>query len=70
MKKIDKILKFIRENIVTSSGMPTNNVSNGNVAKFDPLMSFRKRKNGMVDTRGVSKKYKNWVKYLDKLKDK
>jgi len=64
MKKIDKIIEIIRENMIASGGVPTNNISSGNIAKFDPVMSFKRRKNGSVDGRGVSKNYKKWLKSL------
>ena len=64
MKKIDKIIEIIRENMVASGGVPTNNISSGNIAKFDPVISFKKRKNGSVDGRGVSDKYKKWLRFL------
>ena len=47
-----------------SSSIPTNNISGGNIAKFDPMLHFNKKKNGKVDGRGVKKKYKDWIKYL------
>ena len=64
MKKIDKIIEIIRENMIASGGIPTNNISSGNIATFDPVMSFKRRKNGSVDGRGVSKNYKQWLKSL------
>jgi hypothetical protein len=64
MKKIDKLIDIIRENMVASGGVPTNNISGGNVEKFDPVISFKKRKNGNIDGRSVSEKYKKWLKNL------
>jgi hypothetical protein len=64
MKKIDKLIDIIRENMVASGGVPTNNISSGNIAKFDPVISFKKRKNGNIDGRSVSEKYKKWLKHL------
>lgn len=64
MKKIDKILQIIRENMIVGGTTPTNNISSGNIAKFDPVISFKKRKNGSVDGRSVSEKYKKWLKSL------
>ena len=46
MKKIERIIQLIRENMMASS-MPTNNISSGNIAKFDPVIGLRKRKNGI-----------------------
>jgi hypothetical protein len=40
MKKIDKIIEIIRENMIASGGVPTNNISSGNIDKFDPVMTF------------------------------
>ena len=67
MKKIDKIIEIIRENMVAGS-VPTNNISGGNIATFDPLMAFKRRKNGKVDGRGASEKYKKWLRSLRLMK--
>lgn len=67
MKKIDKIIEIIRENMVTDS-VPTNNISGGDIATFDPLMAFKRRKNGKVDGRGASEKYKKWLRSLRLMK--
>jgi hypothetical protein len=68
MRKIDQIIKIIRENMIVGGGVPTNNISSGNVAKFDPVISFKKRKNGNVDGRSVTEKYKKWLKSLKLMK--
>jgi len=68
MRKIDQIIEIIRENMVVGGGVPTNNISSGNVAKFDPVISFKKRKNGNVDGRSVAEKYKKWLKSLKLMK--
>jgi hypothetical protein len=62
MKKIERIIELIRENMMASS-MPTNNISSGNIAKFDPVIGLRKRKNGKVDRR-IRKSWKNWIDSL------
>jgi hypothetical protein len=62
MKKIERIIELIRENMMASS-MPINNISSGNIAKFDPVIGLRKRKNGKVDRR-VRKSWKNWIDSL------
>jgi hypothetical protein len=63
MKKIDKIIKIIRENMVVGSAIPTNNISSGNIAKFNPLLKFgNKNKKDTIDFRRVPKKYKNWLR--------
>jgi hypothetical protein len=64
MKKIDKIIEIIRENMMVSTSIPTNNISTGHIAKFDPVITFKKRKNGSVDGRSVSDKYKKWLRSL------
>ena len=69
MKRIEKIIELIRENMMASSS-PTNNIGDGNIAKFDPLIGFRRRRNGNVDGRSVSKKYKDWMRSLGLLKYK
>jgi hypothetical protein len=69
MKRIERIIDLIRENMIASS-LPTNNISDGNIAKFDPVIGFKRRKNGNVDGRSVSKKYKDWMKSLGLLKPK
>ena len=69
MKKIERIIELIRENMIASS-VPTNNISGGNIATFDPVIGFKKRKNGNVDGRSVAKKYKEWMKSLGLLKHK
>jgi hypothetical protein len=68
MKKIDKIIEIIRENMVVSGSVPANNISGGNIATFDPLMAFKRRKNGKVDGRGASEKYKKWLRSLRLMK--
>jgi hypothetical protein len=62
MKNLEKLISIIKESM--SSSIPTNNISGGNIAKFDPMLHFNKKKNGKLDGRGVKKKYKDWIKYL------
>ena len=69
MKKIERIIELIRENMIASS-VPTNNISGGDIATFDPVIGFKRRRNGNVDGRSVSKKYKDWMKSLGLLKYK
>jgi tartrate dehydrogenase/decarboxylase/D-malate dehydrogenase len=40
-----------------------NNISSGNIEKFDPVIGLRKRKNGKVDRR-VRKSWRNWIDSL------
>lgn len=62
MKKIERIIQIIRENMMASS-MPTNNISSNNIEKFDPILGLKKRKNGKVDRR-VRKSWRNWIDSL------
>ncbi len=41
--KIISIIKNLKEDAVVG-GPPTNNVSSGNIAKYDPVMGFVRRK--------------------------
>ena len=50
--------------------VPTNNISGGNISTFDPVIGFKRRRNGNIDGRSVSKKYKDWMKSLGLLKHK
>lgn len=71
MSKIDKVIQYFRnlkEEAPTMSSdggsLPTNNISDPGIAKFDPVIGFRKRRSGKIDGRSVAKKYKNWMKSL------
>lgn len=71
MKKIDKVINYFRnlreEAPTMSSGdQPFSNFSDpqGPNAGFTPVMGFRRRRNGKVDGRSASKKYKSWLKNL------
>jgi hypothetical protein len=66
MKKIDKIIEIIRENMVVSGSVPTNNISGENIATFDPLITFKNKKKDTIDFRRVPIKYKNWIKNIKK----
>jgi len=65
MKKIDKLIEIIRENMVVSGGVPTNNISSGNIAKFDPVFDLRRR-----NTKGWNIFFKRLVKQQRKKKKK
>lgn len=54
---IDKIISIIR--ILKEDGAmgvaaspPTNNISSGNIAKYDPVMSFQRRKSPEIIGKG------------------
>lgn len=77
MSKIDKVMQYFRnlkEEAPTMSSdggiLPTNNISEPGIAKFDPVIGFKRRRNGNIDGRSVSKKYKDWMKSLGLLKYK
>ena len=74
MEKIDRVINYfrlLREEGMVSSGVPINRVGDGGLtgrgkelAGYDPVMKFmRRRKNGKVDYR-MNPKYKPWVKSL------
>jgi hypothetical protein len=72
MTKIDIIINYFRN--LREENIPTNNVGDGGLTSrgeelsgFDPVMSFRRRKNGNVDGRSVSNRYKKWLKSLGHL---
>ena len=62
MEKIDKIIKFIREDamVVGSGGFTGSANSQEPVAGFDPVLGLRKRKDGNIDKR-IRKLYKKWL---------
>lgn len=77
MNKIDKVIQYfrnLREDAPVMSSSPTMSSGNGGfsgssetsgpTAGFDPVMGFRRRKNGKIDGRSSSKKYKDWLKSL------
>lgn len=71
MNLLDKIIHYIRENMVanapgTSGGFSSSASAEGPVAGYDRFVGRR----GKVDYRKVPKKYKDWVKNLDKNQNK
>jgi hypothetical protein len=76
MSKIDKVIEYFRN--LREEGAPTMNTgtpngsagfsadadSSGPNAGFDSVMGFRRRKNGKIDGRSASNKYKKWLKSL------
>lgn len=65
MNKINKVINYFRN--LREEGVPTNNISSGNISKFDPVMTFKRRKNGNIDGRSVSDQYKKWLRSLGHL---
>lgn len=77
MDKVDKVIKYFRS-LREENGAPTMNTgtpngsagfgpdadASGPNAGFGLVMSFRKRKNGKIDGRSISTKYKKWLKSL------
>jgi hypothetical protein len=76
--KVIEYFRNLRENAPVMTSSPTMNTStpngspggsssadsSGPFAGLDHVMSFRRRKNGKVDGRSASKKYKTWLKSL------
>jgi len=76
MSKIDKVIQHFRN--LREEGAPTMNTgtpngsaglsadadASGPNAGFDPVMGFRRRRNGKIDGRSASNKYKKWLKSL------
>ena len=44
INKIIDIIHNLKEDGVVGAGAPTNNISSGNIAKYDPVMGFTRRK--------------------------
>jgi hypothetical protein len=66
---IDKVIKIIRESMSVGSGGFTGSASpEGPTAGFDPVMFFKKRKDGKVDRRKIKKTYKNWIEFNEREK--
>jgi hypothetical protein len=77
MSKIDKVIEYFR-NLREESGAPTMNTGTANSsagfsseadsygpnAGFNPVIGFKRRKNGKIDGRSASGKYKKWLKSL------
>ena len=76
MNKIDKVIEYFRNlreegsptmNTGTpngSAGFSTNADASGPNAGFDSVIGFRRRRNGKIDGRSASNKYKKWLKSL------
>jgi hypothetical protein len=71
MNKIDKVIQYFRnlkEEAPTMScgngGFSGSSSSLGPTAGFDPVIGFKKRKNGKVDNRRVHKSWRNWIDSL------
>jgi hypothetical protein len=63
MEKIDKIIKFIREDMMVAGngGFTQDSSAEGPTAGVDaPLMGLRRRKDGNIDKR-IKWMYKNWL---------
>lgn len=66
-RKIDRIVEAFRNHIqlkedgVVGGGAPTNNISSGNIAKYDPLMQPPIMKRYAKGGRGSRR---NWLNYL------
>lgn len=76
MSKIDRVIEYFRnlreESAPTmntgtsngSAGFSSSADSSGPNAGFDPVIGFKRRKNGKIDGRSASGKYKKWLKSL------
>jgi hypothetical protein len=76
MSKIDRVIEYFRNlreegastmNTGTpngSAGFSANADASGPNAGFDPVVGFRRRRNGKIDGRSASNKYKKWLKSL------
>jgi hypothetical protein len=65
MEKTDRLIKIIKEMMAVGAGGFTGSADpSGPTAGYDPLISFQRR--GKTDYRKVPKKYKDWVKSLEK----
>jgi hypothetical protein len=76
MNKIDKVIEYFRN--LREEGSPTMNTgtpngsagfsanadASGPNAGFDSVIGFRRRRNGKIDGRSASNKYKKWLKSL------
>ena len=77
MSKIDKVIEYFR-NLREESASPTMNTGTPNSsagfssnadpsgpnAGFNPVIGFKRRKNGKIDGRSAHNKYKQWLKSL------
>lgn len=64
MEKSDRLLKIIREMMAVGAGGYTSSGDPKIRGGFDTLISFQRR--GKLDYRKVPKKYKDWVKSMEK----
>lgn len=65
MEKTDRLLKIIKEMMVVgANGFASSADPSGPTAGYDPLLKFKR--SGKTDFRKVPKKYKDWVKSLEK----
>jgi hypothetical protein len=75
MDKIDKVIEYFRN--LREESSPTMNTGSGSAAGFsgyansagpnagfDPVMKFKKRRNGKIDGRSASGKYKTWLRSM------
>ena len=54
MDKLDKLIQIIRQlkEDAIVGGPPTNNISSGNIAKYDPVMGFTRRNSPTIIAKG------------------
>lgn len=52
INKIINIIHNLKEEGMVGSGAPTNNISSGNIAKYDPVMGFTRRKKPRIIAKG------------------
>ena len=55
MDKLDKliqIIKQLKEDAVVGGGAPTNNISSGNIVKYDHVMGFTRRNRPTIIAKG------------------
>lgn len=64
MDKADQLIKIIKEMMAVGAGGYTSSGDPKTKGGFDTLMSFHRR--GKLDYRKVPKKYKDWVKSMEK----
>jgi len=63
INKIISIIKNLKEDAVVS-GAPTNNISSGNIAKYDPVMGFTRRKPTIIAKGRMQGSRTRWRKGL------
>ncbi len=52
INKIINIIHNLKEEGVVGAGAPTNNISSGNIARYDPVMGFTKRNRPTIIAKG------------------